>query len=349
MQEDTIFRMASMTKPIVSVGVMQLEERGLLKLKDPISDYLPKFRNPRVMVVGQAGTVPANREITVLDLLTHTSGIPDIVHPTHGPLQREAGVFGPYVNNKALAQSVDALATLPLVHHPGEQWTYGLSTDVLGRLIEVVSEKNLNAFLREELFGPLRMDDTHFFLPESKLERLAAVYEVTTDGALKRVRGGVHEVCLVRPELKFNATFRFSVDFPYAGPKRQFSAVGGLCSTAPAYMRFCQMLANGGVLDGVRVLRRETVELMTTNQIEGLVPPPGPLHTDKFGLGFWLIDGAGYAFAGAFTTVFWIAPEEQEVLIFLCQLSPTGEVSGFDLADDLESLARQVLPSLARP
>jgi CubicO group peptidase (beta-lactamase class C family) len=331
MRTDTIFRIASMTKPVTSVAVMMLYEEGKLLLDDPVAKYIPEFGKPRVLVLDPSGngdpakrrTVPARQAITVRHLLSHTSGLSYQWNEHLGQAYKDAGVtHGLLQDDGTLAEKMKRLATVPLLNHPGEAYEYGLSIDVLGYLVEVVSGKTLDEFFRERIFDPLRMKDTYFFPPKEKLGRLAAVYERSEDGQLKKVS----------EEPIVDGSFVYSIDYPYNGPRRYFSGGGGLCSTAPDYMRFCQMLLNGGELDGARILSRKTVELMTTNHIGEL----SAWQQQKFGLGFFILTDPGqsnlnaspgsYGWGGFFTTRFLIDPKEQLIAISMTQLRPGHDV-----------------------
>ena len=325
MRKDTIFRIASMTKPVTSVAVMMLYEEGRLLLNDPISKYIPEFNNPKVLVAdppagaGSRATVPAKAPITVRHLLTHTSGLTYQWNERLGPLYQEAGItHGLLQDDGTLAEKMKRLASLPLLNHPGEKYEYGLSIDVLGYLVEVVSGRTLDAFFGERIFQPLGMKDTCFFPPREKLERLAAVYERTKAGDLQRMSD----------EPVVQGSFVYRADYPYHGLRRYYSGGGGLCSTASDYLRFCQMLLNGGELDGARLLSRKTVELMTTNQIGELTIGGG----QKFGLGFSVLAHPGgsnlnwspgsYGWGGFWNTTFLIDPKEELITICMTQLRP---------------------------
>jgi CubicO group peptidase (beta-lactamase class C family) len=248
-QESAVFRIFSMTKPITTAGAMQLIERGRLRLDDPVSKYIPSFANVKVFAGGSAAQpelrAPA-RAITVADLLTHTSGL------TYGlfdstsvdSIYRGAGFFGPGWTTSKLA---DSLARLPLVFSPGEKWNYGFSIDVLGRVIEIVSGTTLDRFLDSSLFKPLRMTMTGFRATPAMLARVIPIYLRGPDGKLHA------QTPLLTPD--------------YTTPGELLSGGGGLLSTPDDYLRFAQMLLNGGELDGKRVLKRETVALMMQNHV----------------------------------------------------------------------------------
>ena len=318
MREDTIFRIASMTKPITSVAVLMLHEEGRFQLDDPISLFIPEFEDPEIVVGSTNGQraferVPAEGEITIRHLLTHTSGI------SYGfsgvqPLTRlyaEADVSDGLIETEGtIGQGVRRLAEQPLLHEPGTAWKYGLSTDVLGRLVEIASGKTLAEFFEEEIFVPLGMKDTHFFLPEEKMSRLASVYRLRRDGILRELPAEPIE----------EGPVNFSTSYHYQGPRTYFSGGTGLVSTVDDYYRFCQMLLNGGELDGVRLLKPETVREMTTNQIGELSVGDG-----KFGFGFSVEtkDTVGaFGWGGFFFTSFWIDPEPELIGIFMAQLWP---------------------------
>ena len=329
MRPDTIFRIASMTKPITSVAVMMLHEEGRLSITDPLSRYLPAFKSPKV-ADGKGGTVPARREITIRDLLTHRSGLTYVFFDTGqaGDAYRAAGVSdGLKETPGTIGENVDKVAAQPLAHQPGAAWTYGLSTDVLGRLVEVVSGTSFDAFLRDRIFKPLRMSDTGFDVPESKWSRFATVY--APDGS-----GGI------RP-MKDPESFGNTVMSPiaaYKQPKRYFSGGAGLVSTAHDYSRFAQMLLNGGELDGVRLLSPKTIELMTASHTSDLPQGGGILGGGaQFGLGFRVVTDVGatqalgsdgmYGWSGIYGTNFWVDPEEQLIGIVMVQRYPGSSVA----------------------
>jgi CubicO group peptidase (beta-lactamase class C family) len=320
MEDDAIFRIASMTKAITSVGVMMLYEQGHFQLNDPVSDYLQAFSDPEVVVsVNEAGEVmesrPAKGEIKIVDLLSHSSGIGYAF--TDFRLQsayKAAGVIdGLTAADETLADGMAILAKLPLDFDPGDKFLYGLNTDVLGYLIEVVSGKSLDRYFQEEIFEPLGMDDTWFYLPDDRADRLVTLY-ADVDGL--RVSDGTEDpLTLDNPR------------FPVEGAKSYFSGGGGLSSTAQDYWRFVQMLLNNGELDGHRLLARKSVELMQSPRIDW------DEDGDRdFGLGFEVINTIGesgelgtsgaYSWGGAFGTSFWIDPEEQLVAVFMTQVRP---------------------------
>ena len=325
MQPDTIFRIASMTKPITTVAAMILYDEGKIALEDPVSKYIPEFKNPTVLVkAGSTETISAGAEITLRHLLTHTSGLTYHMNPVVGPLYRQRGIpIGLIQEEGILGDRIRILGKIPLLNPPGKAWEYSLSTDVLGRVVECVSGKALDAFFTDRIFKPLGMTDTHFFLPKEKTERLAPVYMRTDEGKLQR---------LGSERLKYLDAFEYSVDYPVRGPRRYFCGGGGLCSTVPDYLRLCQMLLNGGELDGVRLLRPQTVTMMTMNQIGDLRVSFGG---QKFGLGFILpekeqlpnaqgLEGS-YTFSGFFSTGFWVVPKRELVVVYMTQHPPHAD------------------------
>ncbi len=315
---DAIVRIASQTKAITSVGVMMLYDQARFKLDDPISKYLPAFAHPKVLATfneqdSTYTTVPARGEITIRQLLTHTSGIG---YPVIGSKEARAiyakahipsGVGTP---GGTLAAAVDALGPLPLMHQPGEKFTYGLSVDVLGRLIEVLAGQPLDQYLRARIFEPLGMRDTYFYLPAALQPRLATLY---TEDAAKNT------VPLV-------AVGALRADYPTA-KGTYFSGGGGLSSTIDDYAVFLQMLLNGGEYHGRRLLKPATVALMTQNQI-GAVNQ----GVNKFGLGFSIVTAQGaaqsglsegsYEWGGIFGTTYWVDPKEKLVVLLYTQKYP---------------------------
>lgn len=339
MRTDTIFRIASMTKPVTSVAVMMLYEEGRFLLSDPVSLYLPEFKEMKVLPPEGAASeelVPAKGPITIRHLLTHTSGLTYHWNRRLGPKLQAAGITHGLIEEEGtLREKIKVLATLPLLFHPGQRFEYGLSTDVLGCLVEVVSGMSLDEFFRRRIFEPLGMEDTHFFLPEEKVGRLAAVYRRGEDSPIERLpEGPVAE----------EGGMAYSVSYPYRGPKRYFSGGAGLVSTASDYARFAQMLLNGGELDGVRLLSPKSVELMTANHV-------GTLDVDfGFGLGFGIIRDerdlrelgsvGRYGWGGFFYTDFFIDPQEELIGIFMAQLHPSG---GLRLQEKFRVLATQAI------
>jgi CubicO group peptidase (beta-lactamase class C family) len=330
MKADSIFRIASMTKPITSVAAMILFEEGKLALTDPVSRFIPAFRDMQVLARGGPGTeptlTPARRQITVRDLLTHRSGLTYGFLDTAqvGNAYREGGVSdGLTVVDVGLAENVDRLAKVPLVSQPGAEWHYSLSTDVLGRVVEVAAGMPLDRFFQERIFSPLHMTDTAFTVAEAKWARFVNVY--TSDG-----QGGIR--AMKDPE-SFGNT-HMSPAASYKTGKKYFSGGAGLTSTAQDYSRFAQMLLNGGILDGVRLLSPKTVELMTTSHTLDLNLAGTPVlgAGAEWGLGFKITTDLGatqlpgsvgmYGWSGIYGTFFWVDPKEHLVGVMMVQRYP---------------------------
>ena len=324
MKRDAIFRIASQTKAITSVGVMMLYEEGKILLDDPISQYIPEFKNPKVLDQfnqkdSSYTTKPAKREITIRDLLTHTSGIgyAQIGSPEMNAIYAKAGIVGGIgVDKIVLAGKMKLLGSMPLFNQPGEQWTYGLNDDLLGYLIEVVSGMSFDTYLKKNIFDPLGMKDTYFYLPKEKYARLATLY--TEDSTQHIVKSPEHSY--------INGDFYR--DYPNT-PGTYFSGGGGLSSTAYDYAIFMQMMLNGGEFNGHRILSRNSVRMMTMNQIGDL-----SLGNDKFGLGFGIVTERGsaespapagtYSWGGMFSSSYWIDPKDRIVAQLFLQLYPNS-------------------------
>jgi len=328
MSKDSIFRIYSMTKPITSVAVMMLFEEGRFLLNDPVSKYLPEFKDLEVGVeevdedTGEKvlKTVPAEREVSIRDLLRHTSGL------TYG-FWGTSAVDKLYLEKEVLSkagtiqETVTRLGTIPLKHQPGTVWEYSVSTDVLGRFVEVVSGQPFDAFLKERIFTPLGMTDTGFFVPSEKTDRLATVYTPNTENTAITPRD---------PDRARD----FTEETGY------FSGGGGLVSTAADYLRFAQMLLNGGELEDVRILGPETVELITRNHL-GDIPIWGGSGSYGFGLGFLVYPDRGnsgsilsegsFGWGGMAHTTFWVDPREELIGIFLIQILPRAPMPYRDL------------------
>ena len=337
MTHDTIFRMASMTKPIASVALMMLYEEGRFQLRDPISKWLPEFSDMQVAVpsppqerlAGGYKLVPAARPITVQHVLTHTAGLSNSYRGITRPDFLE--MSAQRQPNDTVGDMLKRLATLPLNFHPGDAWEYGRGTDVVGRLVEVMSGQTLDSFFRERIFDPLDMPDTHFYLPMSKLDRFAAQYGLGDDGTIVLADPATAESRYVKE------------------PHVYFSGAGGLVSTARDYFRFHQMMLNGGELDGVRILSRKTVELMTTNHTGDYgIWLAGPGY--GFGLGYAIVTDLGpsgtprsegsYYWGGAFGTIFWVDPSEELISIMLTQIRPYTHLN---IRPDLATLTYQAV------
>jgi len=336
MRKDAIFRMASMSKAVTSVAVVMLMEEGKLLLADPVSKYLPAFRQTSVAVPGPAGAsgrvglVPAKRDITIRDLLTHTAG----VSYGEGPAAAQwkaAGIQGWYLADRKepIAAIADRIATLPFDAQPGERFVYGYATDILGALVEKVSGVPLDQFFRTRIFEPLKMVDSSFFLAPEKRPRLTTVYSAAPAGGIARAPdGGTGQGDYVD------------------GPRVCFGGGAGLLSTATDYTRFLQMLLNGGELEGARLLSPKSVELMTSNHV-------GTLYSEGavgFGLGFEIVEHVGrsgrlgsigaISWGSAYYSRFFVDPQEKVVAVFLSQLVPSG---GLDLQEKFRSLVYQAV------
>lgn len=328
MTDGTIFRIASMSKPITSVAVMQLVEDGKLKLTDPLSKFVPEFKEMKVAVPSEDGksfeVVKAEREITIHDLLTHSSGITyRIMRKPHvAKLYEEAGVCDGLAESPvSLADNVRKIARLPLVCQPGSAWEYGLNTDVLGHVVEVASGKSLENYMRERIFTPLKMNDTSFNLARDKHSRLASLYTILEDKSFRKV--GDKPVT--------TGPFVYSATVPTHADNTYFSGGAGLVSTAGDYFRFGQMMMNGGELNGVRVLKPETVAMMTKNQLGKLRVPPAK---SLMGYGVGMVSEEGkkdhndpasvgtFSWGGAYGTFFWVDPKNELVCVFLAQFFP---------------------------
>jgi len=317
MRRDTIFRFYSMSKPITSVAAMILYEQGKIELDDPVSKYIPEFKELKVAADPDAEEiteVPARREMSVRDLMRHTSGL-------------TYGVFGNTAVDKLYRKTIQLsgqgdnleemakkLASIPLLYQPGTKWHYGFSTDVLGRVVEVASGQSLDKFFAERIFEPLGMVDTAFYVPSEKIDRFATNYGPNPQGGLQ------------------------PIDIPktsrYTEMPTLFSGGGGLVSTASDYMRFCLMLLNKGQFGGKRLLKAETVEMMTKNQLPEQAYPIG--NGDRAGVGFGLgfsvrVESSNgdsssrlgeYGWGGMASTHFWISPNDEIAVVALTQHIP---------------------------
>ena len=329
MRTDTLFRIASMTKPITSVALMMLYEEGKLLLTDPVSKFIPSFKSSRVLEGAAEAPVAARRAINVRDLLSHRSGLTyGFLNggPVGGGYRKNGVIDGLTVTTMTLAEAIDKLAAEPLVAHPGAAWNYSLSTDVLGRVVEVASGQPFQLFLRERIFKPLRMADTDFVVPEAKWSRLATVY--SPDGP-----AGIRP--MADPESFGNTVM--SPIASYKEGKTYFSGGAGLVSTARDYARFANMLLNGGSLDGARLLIPKTVELMAASHTADL-PPSGLIGNGaQFGLGFRVVtdvattqtlgSNGSYGWSGIYGTNFWVDPKERLVAIVMVQRYPGSPVA----------------------
>lgn len=337
MKSNAMFRIMSQTKAITSVGIMMLFEQGKFYLEEPISDFIPEFKHPVVLNTYNPAdttytTVPANREITFRDLLTHSSGIDyadigsDIMKPIYAKANVPSGLGD---INAMLGDKMKALAKLPLAHQPGEKFTYGLNTDLLGYLIEVMSDMSLEKYLEKKIFQPLGMVDTYFNVPSDKAVRLAAVY---TEDSQNHI-------------IRWSKTFRnINPDYPLM-QKRYFSGGAGLTSTAFDYAVFMQMLLNKGRYNGIQILSPRVVEMMTTEQLD--FPIKGK---DRFGLGFEITTSktacyeprneGSFGWGGYYGTVYWADPKANLVCIYMIQQTPN---SHWELEKKFEQLVYQSL------
>ena len=314
LEVDAIFRIASQTKAVVSVAVMMLQDDGALLISDPVGKYLPAFAQTTVAVPHEGGgydIVPADRPVTIRDLLTHTAGVGYGYGPG-GDLWSEAGITGWYFahRDEPVRATVDRMAALPFQAQPGSRFVYGYATDILGALVEDVSGLPLDEFLRTRIFEPLDMRDTHFYLPPEKAGRLATVYRHDADGGLVRAADG--------PGMTTQGQY-------VEGPRTSFSGGAGLLSTARDYARFLQMTLNGGTLGDARILSPASVALMTANHVGDLLG-----SGSGFGLGFQIrldLGASGqpgsvgdYGWGGAYHTVYWVDPAERLVVVYFTQL-----------------------------
>ncbi|WP_460961610.1 serine hydrolase domain-containing protein [Spirosoma litoris] len=314
-----IFRVASQTKALTTVAVMMLWEEGKFSLDDPVSKFIPTFANQKVLATFNAKdtsytTVPAKRPVTIRDLLTHTSGLgyPAIGPPAESAIYAKSNMTGGVgVKGQKLSDAMTRLGTLPLFFQPGEQWKYGLNMDVLGYLIEKWSGMSLEDFFQKRICQPLGMKDTYFNVPPEKGPRLVNFFQGDSAGTIK----------------KQASVFGGALDMNYPLQKHDyFSGGGGMSSTVYDYAIFLQMLLNNGEYNGVRLLARNTVRLMTMNQIGDLNPNIGEHALDnKFGFGFLVISENGskftpsqagtYSWGGVFSTSYWVDPKEDMLVL----------------------------------
>jgi len=320
MKKDDIFRIASQSKALISVGLMILQERGQLLIQDPVDKYIPAFNQTTVAEVSPKdgyNIVDSRRKITLRDLLTHTAGISYGWGPAKDKWE-EAKIQGWYFafRDEPILETVKRIARLPMDAHPGEKFVYGYNTDILGAVIEVVSGQPLDEFLKYEIIKPLKMVDTHFYLPQKKSERLATVYSSTENGIKKAPDPGM-------------ATGQgHYID----GPRKSFSGGAGLLSTAEDYATFLQMMLNGGEMGQTRILSRKSVELMTVDHISNIEFPW--YNGVGFGLGFSILKDVGsrgtpgtvgeYGWGGAYHSTYWVDPVEELVVVYFTQLIPAN-------------------------
>jgi CubicO group peptidase (beta-lactamase class C family) len=344
MRDDTIFRIYSMTKPITSVALMTLYERGYFQLNDPVHRFVPEWSDQRVWVSGEGPTmetVKPNRPVSMRDMLGHTGGLtygaalvalgaPDSGHPVDKEYARIGVRRG---EGETLRDFVQKLGRVPLRYQPGERWMYSLSTDVCGALVEIISGKRFDKFLQDEIFEPLKMKDTSFTVPQTKLERFAANYRRGPDKKLQLIDDPAKSTYLKEP------TF--------------FSGGGGLAGTTADYVRFCDMLRRGGELDGARILGPRTIELMHRNHLKDnkdltQMAIGGFSETANEGVGFGLgfactldsvtsgsIVGSDWYWGGAASTIFWVDAIDDLAVVFMTQLMPSG---AFNFRGQLKSI-----------
>ena len=350
MRPDAIVRAYSMTKPIASVALMQLYEQALFQLDDPVSAYVPELKDLQVLTGGTADapqTRAASREMSIRDVLMHTSGL--VQRGSDNPvaeLYARAGFVGPNTQF-TLADMVKKLGEIPLYCDPGSEWNYGMSTDIVGYLVEVLSGQTLDTYLQQHILDPLGMVDTGFTVPSEDLDRFAACYKRDTRASVRDETGKLYSL-EDAPSTS-----------PYLGPRPYLSGAGGLVTTAADYMRFCRMLLNGGTLEGERILGPRTVEFMETNHLpnDGDLASMGQPQFGEttmegigFGLGFAVLldptraqvlgtPGEAY-WGGAASTAFFVNPEEDLALVFLTQLLPS---SSYPIRRELRIAAYQAI------
>jgi CubicO group peptidase (beta-lactamase class C family) len=339
MAPDTIFRIYSMTKPITSVAVMMLYEEGRFALGDPLARHLPEFAEMKVMEQVESSTSgesewttrETKRPITIRDLLRHTAGL------TYGvfgntPVDQQYRQAGLLLDDRTLAEFSASIGELPLLYEPGSTWHYSVATDIMGRLVEVVSGMPFDEFVAQRITEPLGMVDTAFWVPEPKRDRLAQLYSPagTAEGAEAWLRPSASTELVVAPA-STSRNFVRRPPMPSGG--------GGMVSTAADYMRFCLMMLHGGELDGVRLLSPKTVELMSTDHL-GEIPMGLGRRGYGFGLGFAVATDLGeigeltsegeYNWGGAAGTAFWIDPEEELIGVYMVQIIPHRTSLGGD-------------------
>ena len=339
MERSDIFRIASQSKAITSVGVMILQEQGKLLINDPVGKYLPEYMKTTVAEDdGNGGytVVPAKRAITIRDLLTHTAGISYGRGPA-GQAWLDAGVYGWYTadRDEPIRETVRRMASLPQAAQPGEKFVYGYNTDILGAVIEVVTGEPLDQFLKKNILDPLHMHDTAFFVPENKRDRVATVYSLKGD-----------KISLADNPGMLEGISHVGQGHYLDGPRESFAGGAGFTSTTRDYGTFLQMILNGGEFNGARILSRKSVELMTNNHLGDIEYGAGT----GFGLGFEIITDLGafgqpgslgaYGWGGAYHSSYWIDPKENMVVVYLTQLIPAG---GLDDQSKLRALIYQAI------
>ncbi|MEM7659521.1 MAG: serine hydrolase domain-containing protein [Bacteroidota bacterium] len=322
LREDAIYRLASMSKPITAVAILQLMEAGLLQLDDPVSTYLPTFAAPQVMTEFHPEdssyiAEPAKREVSIRDLLTHSSGIGyPFIQQAYGALAYPAGILdGMSLDSVTLEDQIPLIGKIPLLHQPGEAYTYGLSLDVLGHVVEVVSGQALDEYFSEHIFEPLGMDDTYFYLPQNKTDRLVPIISM------------VEANQFIPMDQLDTVMGRAMSSFPYSGAQTYFSGGSGLCGTGEDYARFATMLTQMGTFQQVSILKKETVALMGTDQILG---------DPVYGLGVSVRAADSLAkhpdlpgplgWGGIFKTTFTSDPSNELTVVFMAQTLPNSAI-----------------------
>jgi len=321
MRNDSILRFYSMTKAVTSAAILMLAEEGEIDLEAPVSKYLPKLASMKVAT--EDGLVETKREVTIADLLRHSSGL-GYGYEKDDPVDDATRELIPLDPDKPLSAVTTTVAKMPLAFQPGEGWRYGISIDVLGRVVEVVSGEKLDAYFAKHIFEPLDMKDTGFYVPKEKLDRLAVCYERTS------------RELTVKDDEK---------EMKYTKPVKLLLGGGGLVSTARDYMRFLQMIQNGGELNGVRLLKTSSVDLMRTNQLPkeaGWVRFGTQVREGVgFGFGFSVRDKMSkwdpqgrvgeYGWGGAASTHYWVSPKDELIVIVLEQTKPYTFLTEFGL------------------
>ena len=332
MREDAIFRIASMTKPIASTALMMLWEGGHFQLRDPVSKFIPEFADTKVSTTadasGESGElVSPERPIQIRDMLTHTAGLANSYRGNVSAYRQAMSEPRPTSN----AEQIGRLAKLPLNYHPGEEWQYSAATNVVGHLVEIISGQSLDEFLRQRIFKPLDMTDTHFYLDDTKGGRLTTQYTPGDNNKIQAQDPGSEQSRWI------------------TSPRSLFSGAGGLVSTVRDYLRFQQAMLNGGELDGTRILAPSTISLMLENHTGDLplwLPGPGM----GFGLGYGVVvdrgaaatplsEGAGY-WGGAYCTLSWIDPEQDLVGVLMTQVRPYSHIN---IRQDFQVLTYQAI------
>jgi CubicO group peptidase (beta-lactamase class C family) len=341
MKIDSLFRIASQTKALTSVGVMILKERGLINLSDPVSKYIPSFKSTTVLVVNEdksVSIVPSVREITVHDLLTHSAGI-SYGWGINEDEWKKVGLHGWYFADKdqTIKEALAPITTLPQHAQPGSEFTYGHSTDLLGVIIEIISGSTLKDFFETEITGPLGMIDTHFYVPQNKLSRLTAVYNAT-DNNIKRAK-----------DTDKAKNFMVSQGHYASGPRKAYSGGAGLVSTTSDYAKLLSMLLNQGTLNGTKILSPSSIVEMTSDQI----PYIDMDWNDGFGYGFELEVGEEgnlqgktlqYGWGGAYHSSYYVRPEEGVIVVYLTQLGPSNGLKDWLEIDAVINIALGIKP-----